>query len=43
MDYNIMIQNNKVEFGQMPQETFLTGLLSAFGNFKRLRTLFLVR
>ena len=32
MDYNIMIQNNKVEFGQMPQETFLTGLLSAFGN-----------
>ena len=32
MDYNIMIQNNKVEFGQMPPETFLTGLLSAFGN-----------
>ena len=32
MDYNSMIQNNKVEFGQMPPGTFLIGLLSAFEN-----------
>ncbi|MBO5485879.1 MAG: MarR family transcriptional regulator [Eubacterium sp.] len=32
MDYNSMIQNNKVEFGQMPPGTFLIGLLSAYEN-----------
>ena len=32
MDYNAMLQNSKVEFGQMPPGTFLIGLLSAFEN-----------
>ena len=32
VDYNAMLQNNKVEFGQMPPGTFLIGLLSAFEN-----------
>ena len=32
MEYNSMIQNNKVEFGQMPPGTFLIGLLSAYEN-----------
>ncbi|MDD6812615.1 MAG: MarR family transcriptional regulator [Lachnospiraceae bacterium] len=32
MDYNSMIQNSKVEFGQMLPGTFLIGLLSAFEN-----------
>ena len=32
VDYNTMMQNNKVEFGQMPPGTFLIGLLSAFEN-----------
>lgn len=32
MDYNAMIQNSRVEFGQMPPGTFLIGLLSAFEN-----------
>ena len=31
-DYNAMLQNSKVEFGQMPPGTFLIGLLSAFEN-----------
>lgn len=32
VDYNAMLQNSKVEFGQMPPGTFLIGLLSAFEN-----------
>ncbi|MDD6658253.1 MAG: MarR family transcriptional regulator [Lachnospiraceae bacterium] len=32
MDYNAMVQNSNVEFGQMPPGTFLIGLLSAFDN-----------
>lgn len=32
MDYNAMVQNSNVEFGQMPPGTFLIGLLSAFNN-----------
>ena len=32
MDYNLMVQNSKVDFGQMPPETFLIGLLSAYEN-----------
>lgn len=32
MDYNALVQNGKVEFGQMPPGTFLVGLLSAFEN-----------
>ena len=32
MDYNSMIQNQQVEFGQMPPASFLLGLLSAFEN-----------
>ena len=32
MDYNSMVQNNKVDFGQMPPGTFLIGLLSAYEN-----------
>ena len=32
MDYNSMVQNSKVEFGQMPPGTFLIGLLSTFEN-----------
>ena len=32
MNYNLMLQNDRVEFGQMPPEPFLIGLLSAFEN-----------
>ena len=32
MDYNSIVKENKVEFGQMPPGTFLIGLLSAFEN-----------
>ena len=32
MDYNAMIQNNSVDFGQMMPAPFLIGLLSAFEN-----------
>ena len=32
MDYNSMIQNSSVDFGQMPPAPFLIGLLSAFEN-----------
>lgn len=32
MDYNSMVQNNKVDFGEMPSKSFLIGLLSAFEN-----------
>ena len=32
MDYNEMTQENRVEFGQMPPQQFLIGLLSAFDN-----------
>ncbi len=32
MDYNSMVQNNKVNFGDMPSKSFLIGLLSAFEN-----------
>ena len=32
MDYNAMIQNNSVDFGQMMPAQFLIGLLSAFEN-----------
>lgn len=32
MDYNSMIQNSNVDFGQMPPGTFLIGLLSEFEN-----------
>ena len=32
MDYNSMVQNSKVDFGQMPPGTFLIGLLSAYEN-----------
>ena len=32
MDYNSIVQNSNVEFGQMPPGTFLIGLLSAFEN-----------
>ena len=32
MDYDSMVQNSRVEFGQMPPGTFLIGLLSAFEN-----------
>ena len=32
MDYNSIVQNEQVEFGQMPPSSFLLGLLSAFEN-----------
>lgn len=32
MNYNLMLQNDRVDFGQMPPEPFLIGLLSAFEN-----------
>ena len=32
MDYNLMVQNSKVDFGQMPPGMFLIGLLSAYEN-----------
>ena len=32
MDYNSIVQNEQVEFGQMPPGSFLLGLLSAFEN-----------
>ena len=32
MDYNSIVQNEQVEFGQMPPGSFLLGLLSAFDN-----------
>lgn len=32
MDYNRIVSDNRVEFGQMPPGTFLVGLLSAFDN-----------
>ena len=32
MDYNEMVQEGRVEFGQMPPTAFLIGLLSAFDN-----------
>ena len=32
MNYNEAIDNNKVDFGNMPPQPFLLGLLSAFDN-----------
>ena len=32
MDYNSLMKNSKVDFGQMPLGTFLIGLLSAYEN-----------
>ena len=32
MNYNEAIDTDKVEFGQMPPQAFLLGLLSAFDN-----------